>query len=106
MKTKKEREEVVRIEETINSRNSIITTLQLEVEYFYPDNVIGPSFAVKKNVNRSILVKVIKDGVEYNQLYNADGFVTAERVMDIHSENFLNNWSYNRTTNISYVGQI
>ena len=107
MKTKinVEKEVVLKIEERVDDFNSISTILELEVEYDYP--IVGEgSFPRRKNSNRTIIVEKVVDGKKETKLYNVEGFIAAERVMDVHTENYLSTWSINNKTKINYIGTL
>ena len=99
-----EKEIVLQIKEKVNNDNSITTTLWLEVEY--ADQLDLP-FNTRLRSDRTIEVDILKDGNKLPiKYYKAEGYVTADRLMDIHTENYLKNWKGDIKTKINFVGSL
>lgn len=99
-----EREVILEITEKVDTDNSISTRLELEVEYYEVEAIGDLTYRRRKNSKRTIIVDKNVDGDRDRLVYEAEGFVDASRLMDIHTDNFLESWSKDKKTKINFVG--
>jgi len=94
---KTEESKVLEIDEQVGKYGRITTSVILYVDFKDEDGILK-----KVNSYRKIFIKVKKGKDIKTSVYEADGFIKMEQLMDLHNDTFSSNFDLDAETKITF----